>query len=193
MAWAIMNWSRTARAEPGLCPRPAGTPARRLWPLPVLAAAMLCAALVSAFCVVVAYVPSGSMEPGLPAGSLVLGWRGAYRQAQPQCGDVILFEHPGLTNGMLVKRVIALPGQCVEIRAGRVYLDGLPLDEPYLKEPPAGDLAPLTLPEGCYFVLGDNRAASKDSRFWEDPFVRREEIHARVVLRLFPFAAQPQL
>lgn len=84
----------------------------------------------------------------------------------PQRGDIVIFHHPSGTHRDLVKRVIGLPGETIEIRGGVVYIDGRALIEPYLAggEVPIGDLAPVRVPERSYFVLGDNRNHSQDSR-----------------------------
>ncbi|WP_322797428.1 signal peptidase I [Tepidiforma sp.] len=84
----------------------------------------------------------------------------------PERGDIIIFHHPSGVHRDLVKRVIGLPGETVEIRDGAVYIDGRRLEEPYLAgaERPTGDLAPVVVPEGSYFVMGDNRNHSQDSR-----------------------------
>lgn len=159
----------------------------RLRPLLVPAAAVLCAALASRFLVTAAYIPSGSMEPALPSGTVVLGVRTAYTSGLPARGDIVLFERPDIAEGFLIKRVVALPGQCFEMRAGRVYLDGELLDEPYVREFSKEDYPPVLVPPGCCIVLGDNRNASRDSRFWQDPFVRQEQLMARAEWAVFPF------
>ena len=148
--------------------------------------AILLALVVSNFLVVLAHIPSGSMADTIPEGSIVLGSRLAYRGKSPERGDIIFFRHPETGKTLLVKRVIALPGDTLEIRQGTVYLNGEVLDEPYLSSHGKDDLAPLTVPEGKLIVLGDNREASLDARFWEDPFVSLDEVVGKAVLLLFP-------
>ncbi|MDE6281168.1 MAG: signal peptidase I, partial [Oscillospiraceae bacterium] len=139
------------------------------------------------FILINAHVPSGSMEPIIPTGALLVGDRTAYLRGEPQAGDVVLFRHQSeFGRDIIIKRVIALPGQTFSMENGRVYLDGKLLDEPYITEFSADSYPETVVPEGCYLVLGDNRRDSYDSRFWADPFVRREELLARALLVYFP-------
>ena len=158
----------------------------RWWLLPLLAVAL--AAFLNLFILINAHVPSSSMEPSIPTGALLVGDRTAYRRGrEPQTGDVVLFRHPSeFGRDIIVKRVIALPGQTFSMENGRVYLDGELLDEPYIAEFSADSYPETVVPEGCCLVLGDNRRDSYDSRFWADPVVRREELLARALLVYFP-------
>ena len=87
-----------------------------------------------------------------------------------------------------MKRVIGLPGETVNIVDGKVYIDGsdTPLDEPYLAEPMEGSYGPYTVPEGCYFMLGDNRNNSQDARFWQNKYVAKDKIIAKVLFSYYP-------
>jgi signal peptidase I len=114
------------------------------------------------------YVVDGSsMEPTLHTGQFLIVSRLAYRLGSPQRGDVIVFHFPGNPNEDYVKRIIGLPGETVTIQDGRVFINGVPLQETYISP---GTLIAYqgswTVPEGSYFVLGDNRAHSSDSRTW---------------------------
>ncbi|MBI2867317.1 MAG: signal peptidase I [Chloroflexi bacterium] len=84
----------------------------------------------------------------------------------PRRGEIIVFRFPLNPERNFIKRVIGLPGDVVEIRQGRVYVNGARLDEPYVKHPDTVSKAPVRVPPGQYFVLGDNRQASNDSRDW---------------------------
>ena len=160
---------------------------RRRGRLLIPLAAVLLAALLNGFFLLNAYVPSGSMEPAIPSGSMVLGNRLAYRRSAPEAGDVIFFRRPEAgERRCLVKRVIAVPGQTFALQEGRVYIDGQLLEEDYVERFSGDDYPETFVPEGCYIVLGDNRMESGDSRFWEDPFVRREDILARGMFVYFP-------
>ncbi len=98
-------------------------------------------------------VPSSSMEPTLREGSLILGYRFT---AEYKTGDVIIFEHDG---ALLVKRIAACGNEII-------CVDG----------------SNITVPEGCFYVLGDNPKESVDSRYWEDPFVPASDVRAKVIL-----------
>lgn len=84
----------------------------------------------------------------------------------PRPGELIIFHPPSDPSRDFIKRVIATPGESVEIKAGRVYINGVQLKEPFISEEPSYTLAPQTVPEGHYFVLGDNRNNSSDSHIW---------------------------
>ena len=93
------------------------------------------------------------------------GGDGAFVFNPPQRGDIVVFHIADREGADLVKRVIGLPGETVELRDGRVFIDGELLPEPYLTGFDDSDEAPLSVPEGHYYVLGDNRGVSYDSRF----------------------------
>lgn len=84
----------------------------------------------------------------------------------PSLGDVVIFHFPRDPSRDFVKRVIGVPGDVVEIKQGRVFLNGEEIDEPYVTHPDQGSMAPRSIPENSFFVLGDNRRASNDSRDW---------------------------
>lgn len=123
--------------------------------------------------------------------SRVIGSRLAYLTDDPERGDVVIFHYPDDPSGKtyFVKRVIGLPGETVDIIDGKVYINGsdTPLDEPYLAEPMEPE-EPMhfEVPEGSYFMLGDNRNNSKDSRFWQNTYVERDKILGKAVLKYFP-------
>ncbi len=134
-----------------------------------------------------ATVPTGSMENTIRPNDRILADRLAYLSSGPLRGDIVIFQPPDDPEGVpYVKRVIGLPGEVIEGRAGLVYVDGTPLNEPYVKEPLRFDFGPYTVPEDCYFMLGDNRNDSLDSRYWNQKFVLRGDIYGRVVLRYYP-------
>lgn len=126
--------------------------------------------VLTQFVIINVRVPSGSMENTIMTKDRLIGFRFSYWFDEPQRGDIILFSYPVDEKQTYIKRVIGLPGETVEIRDGKIYIDGSsePLEEDYLKETWTweNDGYTFKLPEGCYFVLGDNRNDSEDGRFW---------------------------
>ena len=104
----------------------------------------------------------------------------------PKRGEVIVFRFPGDPSKDFVKRVIGLPGEEVELQNGTVYIDGIPLEEPYLTERDAADEPPVLVGEKEYFVLGDNRRSSRDSRTWGG--VPEENVVGKVWIVYWPFS-----
>ena len=135
-----------------------------------------------------AKIPSESMEDTIMTGDRIFGNRLAYINKDPQRFDIVIFKYPDDETQLFIKRVIGLPGETVEIRDGKVYIDGAetPLDDSFTPEPPQGNWGPEVVPEGSYFMLGDNRNYSKDSRFWNNPYVAEDKILGKAVLRYFP-------
>lgn len=135
-----------------------------------------------------AKIPSESMEDTIMTGDRIFGNRLAYINKDPQRFDIVIFKYPDDETQLFIKRVIGLPGETVEIRDGKVYIDGseTPLDDSFTPELPQGNWGPEVVPEGSYFMLGDNRNRSKDSRFWTNTFVKKEKILGKAVLRYFP-------
>ena len=131
------------------------------------------------------HTDTGSMIPTIVPGNGHLSYRFAYISEPVERYDVVVFksQEPG-DNSLLVKRVIGLPGDTVFLNADdqRVYINGDPVSEPYLNEPPYNyDDQTYTVPEGHYFMMGDNRNHSSDSRVWG--YLDKEDIIGRVFLR----------
>ncbi len=135
-----------------------------------------------------AVVPTGSMENTVPAGSRIIGLRLYYLFEEPQRGDIVIFKFPDDESKDYLKRIIGLPGDTVNIVDGKVYINDsdTPLDEPYLCEEPVGSYGPYVVPEDSYFMMGDNRNYSNDSRFWETTYVTEDELVARAFIMYFP-------
>ena len=104
----------------------------------------------------------------------------------PERGEVIVFHFPRDPGKDFVKRVIGLPGEKVEMRQGTVYINGVPLEEPYLTNPDSSNLPTVILREKQYFVLGDNRRSSNDSRSWGP--VPEENVVGKVSIVYWPFS-----
>jgi signal peptidase I len=136
------------------------------------------------------YIPSGSMLPTLQINDRLIVDKVGYHFKNPQRGDIIVFS-PTETlkrqnfHDAFIKRVIGLPGEKVEIKGGRVYINGTALRENYLNETPQYQWGPQTVPPESYLVLGDNRNNSYDSHYWG--FVPRDKIIGRAVVRFWPF------
>ncbi len=112
-------------------------------------------------------IMSGSMEPDLGIGERVLVNKLAYRLGEPGRGDIVVFRPEENPDGIpFIKRVIGLPGEAVEVRAGTVFINGEPLEEPYIMDRPGYSMPTKTIGAGEYFVLGDNRNNSNDSHVW---------------------------
>ncbi len=151
--------------------------------------ALMIGKLLITYIILTGYVPSGSMETTIMTGDRILADRMAYWNAEPERGDIVVFYAPdkkaaGITE-YYVKRVIGLPGETILIKDGNVYIDGMRLEEPYLRDGATndGDSEEYTVPEGCYFMMGDNRYGSEDSRFWDHKFVPKEDICGKVFLK----------
>ena len=102
----------------------------------------------------------------------------------PEYGDVIIFNYPSDRSRDLVKRVIGLPGDVIEIQSGQVIRNGEALDEPYVENPDRRSVGPVEVPENSYYVLGDNRRASSDSRDWG--FLSDEHVIGRAWISYWP-------
>ena len=157
------------------------------WVLVILGAVIL-AFLIDTFVIVNAQIPSGSMENTIMTGDRVFGNRLAYKFSDPKRFDIIIFKYPDDESQLFIKRIIGLPGETVEIHDGNIYINGSdsPLEDVDIKEPMEGSFGPYTVPEGCYFVMGDNRNNSRDSRYWENTFVSEDEILGKAVFRYWP-------
>ncbi len=161
--------------------------------LKLIAVAVILVIAINKLVIINARVPTGSMEPTIHEKSRMIGSRLAYLFSEPKRKDIIIFRFPDNLKENYVKRVIGLPGEYVEIRNGIVYINDEPLEEDYtyydnngivdLK----GDFAKTLVPEGCYFVLGDNRNNSHDSRTWKTThFVRENLILGKAMFSYYP-------
>jgi signal peptidase I len=169
--------------------------------------------LIRAFVAQAYNIPSGSMKPTLLVGDFILVNKLVYRFSEPQRGDIVVFKYPIDPNIDFVKRIIALPGEEVEVRNNQVFINGKPLplievgrseengirkviyeevlpegkkhkvqfyeDFPFSKS----DFGPVVVPPNHYFVMGDNRDNSEDSRYWG--FLPRENIVGKVFVIYF--------
>ena len=135
-----------------------------------------------------AEVPTGSMIPVVQPGDRLIVNRLSYLFDDPKRGDIVMFVNPDDECKNYLKRVIGLPGEKLEIRGGFIYINDSekPLSEPYLNDEPNGDFGPYNVPEGSYFMLGDNREESKDARYWDNKYVKKEKIVGKAWLKYYP-------
>lgn len=135
-----------------------------------------------------AKIPSESMEKTIMTNDRIFGFRLAYKLEEPKRYDVIIFKYPDNPSELFIKRIIGLPGETVVMREGKVYINDSekPLDDSFCPEDPLGDFGPYTVPEDSYFMLGDNRNYSKDSRFWDNKYVSEDLIVGKALIRYFP-------
>lgn len=158
------------------------------WAKIFLSAAMI-AFVLNTFIIANSQVPSGSMETTIMTGDRVIGSRLSYVLEDPERGDIVIFRFPDNEKIYYVKRIIGLPGDTVDIVNGKVYLNGssTPLEEPYIREPMVPE-PPMhfEVPEDCYFMMGDNRNFSSDARRWQNTYVKRKKIVAKVLFRYYP-------
>ncbi len=155
----------------------------------VLMAAVVLALLMRTFLVAAFFIPSESMEPELQIGDRLLVSKLSYRIGDPSPGDVVVFRTPDVMRepetAELVKRVVAVGGQTVAATDGRLIIDGTPLDENYLPtDAYTRDFGPVLVPDDYVFVMGDNRFASQDSRYFGP--IHSDEIIGRAFARFWP-------
>jgi signal peptidase I len=125
-----------------------------------------------------------SMQPTLQSNQYLLVNKVVYMVGEPQRGDIVVFRLPQDPRRDLIKRIVALPGEEVEVRNGAVYVNGKALDEPYIRDKPLYFFSKKTVPEGEYFVLGDNRNNSFDSHVWD--FLPREYLIGKAWVSYWP-------
>jgi len=136
-------------------------------------------------------IPSSSMVPTIEPGDRVIMSRLSYLgERAPERGDIVVFRAPEELNERddLIKRVVGLPGDTVEVRAGVTYLNGEALEEPFVTYPARSNYGPYTVQEGEYFLMGDNRYVSKDSRSPDVGAIAKGEIAGKVRFIIFPFS-----
>ena len=135
------------------------------------------------------YIPSGSMLPTLQINDRLIVDKLGYHFKSPDRGDVVVFSPTDTLakqnfHDAFIKRVIGLPGDKVEVKGGRVFINDQALRENYIAEDPQYQYGPVTVPQDAYLVLGDNRNNSYDSHYWG--FVPRDRIIGRAVVRFWP-------
>jgi len=149
----------------------------------VFVIAIALAFFINRFVIFKVEVPTGSMENTIITGDRVITFRLSYLFSEPKRGDIVVFPYPDDEEDDYIKRIIGLPGEIIEGRDGLVYINGEPLDEPYVREALDRDFGPYEIPEDHYFMMGDNRNESHDSRFWDNKFLARDKIKGKAILK----------
>ncbi len=158
-----------------------------------------------------AKIPSGSMENTVMTGDRIFGFRLAYGinvdflehdlitipMKDPERFDIVIFRYPENEKELYIKRIVGLPGESVEVKKGEIYINGEQIEQPFMeregqaekKTSPRSEMGDgvYEVPEGCYFVMGDNRINSSDSRFWPTThYVKYEQIVGKALFRYWP-------
>lgn len=187
------------------------SPARIVWEyIRTVIIVVVAGFIILEFIIVNAQIPSASMEDTIMTGERLFGNRLAYTFGEPERYDVVIFKYPDDESQLFIKRLIGLPGETVIITGGEVYVvdcytdttgvsdeslfedpmqfeDTIMLDDSFIKEPMNTDEnLVFRVPEDCYFMMGDNRNHSHDSRYWTNHFVTRDQIVGEALLRYWP-------
>lgn len=159
------------------------------WGVTILVAYLL-AKLITTFVIEKIEIPSASMEPTIMIDDRLILNKFAYTFSNPKRGDIIVFTNPKGYGYDLIKRVIGLPGEIITLENDCVYINGKLLEEDYVHGKPtkADESTTFAVPFDCYFVMGDNRTNSTDSRSsrWPSPYVTNDMIKGKAVLRYKP-------
>jgi len=156
----------------------------REW-LEAIVIAVALAFLIKHFVLELVVVDGQSMYPTLEDRDRLVVTKFQYYFDQPDYSDIVILNHNGTVE--FVKRIAAKEGDQIEIMDSTVYRNGTPLEEPYINGEAYKDYPATSVPQDHYFVLGDNRSNSKDSRYSDVGFIHEEDILGKVALRLYPF------
>lgn len=154
------------------------------WAIPIIIAVVL-ALLVKQFLFFLVSVPTGSMYPTIKEGDRIFVTR-VHNVNNLKRGDIVVFYSKELGKP-LIKRLIGLPNEKVEIKKdGSVYINGKKLLEPYVKKK-SDKTGDFQVPDSEYLFLGDNRTNSYDSRYWQDPYISKDQIQGKAYFIIYPF------
>lgn len=142
------------------------------------------AIVIRTFVIQVFYIPSASMQPTLLIQDRIVVNKFIYRFKPTERFDIIVFKFPGEPARDFIKRVVGLPGETVALKKGKLYINHVWIEETHPLKIDQDDFGPVTVPPDHYFVMGDNRANSSDSRFWG--FLPKHLILGKAFLRIWP-------
>ena len=151
-----------------------------------IAIAVVLSFFIRYFIVELYLVDGPSMRPTLQSAERLVVNKFIYRFRPPERGEILVFRYPRDPSRDFIKRVIAVPGDTIEIRDGRVYVNAALLNEPYILSKTRGNYPLATVPDGHIFVMGDNRNNSEDSRFADVGFVPFDLIKGKAMLVFWP-------
>jgi signal peptidase I len=183
----------SAEASPADAPTRVSNPWRKIFTdnVRLVTVALAIALVVRFFIAEPRYIPSPSMMPTLAVGDRILVEKVSYHLQPPSRGDIVVFEPPPQLQDYgysirqaFIKRVIGLPGDTVQVSQGMVFINGQPLSEPYILEPPEYEMLPVRVPMNSLFMMGDNRNDSNDSHVWG--FLPIENAIGRAAFRFWP-------
>jgi len=153
------------------------------WVKPIIFAVVI-AFIINSFIIVNAIIPTASMEPTILVNDRVIALRMSYLFSEPERGDIVIFDS-NFEDKLLVKRIIGLPGDYIEVIDSKVKINGEFIDD-FSDIEIIGDFGPYDVPDESYFMLGDNRNRSKDSRYWDNPYIEKNLIKGKVWIKYFP-------
>jgi signal peptidase I len=149
-----------------------------------IAVALILALIIRQFYFGVFWIPSESMTPTLNVYDRLIVNKYVYHFREPKRLQVVVFKYPLDPKNDFVKRIIGLPGEKLEIKFGKIYINDQLLHEYHTMHEDNSNFGPIEIPEDNYFVMGDNRPNSADSRFWG--FVPRKNLHGPAFLKIWP-------
>jgi len=154
--------------------------------------AIVLALFIRMFVIEAFKIPSGSMIPTLLIGDHLLVSKFTYKFTEPKRGDIVVFKYPDDPSRNFIKRIIAVGGDTLEIKDKAVFVNDIQYEEPYVQHlfqdvlparySPRDNFGPIEIPPNSYFMLGDNRDSSLDSRFWDNRFVNRRAIVGKALI-----------
>lgn len=151
--------------------------------------ALILALIINRLVIFKVEVPTGSMERAIMTGDKVFTFRLSYLFNEPKRGDIVVFPFPDNEEDDYIKRIIGVGGDKIEIKDGELYINDDMVEEDYILEPMRKeDFGPIWVPDGTYFMMGDNRNISLDSRAWDNKFVEKAKIKGKAIFKYPDFA-----